>query len=43
MLSHFLLGFAEDVSGQNRISPKEFGTAMCAGVDKLYASLEYPV
>lgn len=43
MLSHFLLGFAEDVSGHDRISPREFGAAMGAGVDKLYNSLEDPV
>lgn len=43
MLSHFLLGFAEDVSGRVRISPAEFGDALAAGVEKLYASLEDPV
>jgi DAK2 domain fusion protein YloV len=43
MLSHFLLGFAESVSDRARISTEEFGRALRAGVDKLYASLEDPV
>lgn len=43
MLSHFLLGFAEDVKGLDRITPSQFGAAMGAGVDKLYGSLEDPV
>jgi DegV family protein with EDD domain len=43
MLSHFLLGFAEAVQERDRISTEEFGAALCAGVDKLYASLEDPV
>ena len=43
MLSHFLLGFAESVEERDRISTAEFGSALRAGVDKLYASLEDPV
>jgi DegV family protein with EDD domain len=43
MLSHFLLGFADSVVGRERISTVEFGDALRAGVEKLYASLERPV
>ena len=43
MLSHFLLGFAEQISDRERISPAEFGQAMSAGVERLYDSLEDPV
>lgn len=43
MLSHFLLGFAESVSDRHRISTDEFGDALGAGVDKLYAALDDPV
>lgn len=43
MLSHFLLGFAENVTDRDRISPAEFGVALRSGVDKLYASLEDPI
>jgi uncharacterized protein len=43
MLSHFLLGFAESVSDRERITTVEFGSALGAGVDKLYDALEDPV
>ncbi len=43
MLSHFLLGFAEHVADRSRISAREFGLAMSAGVETLYRSLENPV
>lgn len=43
MLSLFLLGFADSVVERERISTIEFGVALKAGVDKLYASLERPV
>jgi uncharacterized protein len=43
MLSHFLLGFAESVSDRERITTQEFGSALGAGVEKLYDSLEDPV
>lgn len=43
MLSHFLLGMAERLEGYDRISTQEFGTALEAGVDNLYAALERPV
>jgi DegV family protein with EDD domain len=43
MLSHFLLGFAESVGSRERIDASEFGTALVAGSEKLYAALERPV
>jgi len=43
MLSHFLLGFAESVADQSRISTRQFGTALAAGVDRLCNSIEEPV
>jgi hypothetical protein len=43
MLSHFLLGFAESVGPRARIDASEFGTALVAGSEKLYAALERPV
>lgn len=43
MLSHFLLGFAESVSDRERITTAEFGSALGAGVDKLYDALDDPV
>ena len=43
MLSHFLLGFAEHVADRARITTAEFSHALCAGVEKLHASLERPV
>ena len=43
MLSHFLLGFAESVASRDRISTAEFGVALTAGTEKLYAALERPV
>ncbi len=43
MLSHFLLGFAADTRGKDRISAAEFGVAMNAGADRLNNALERPV
>jgi DegV family protein with EDD domain len=43
MLSHFLLGFAERLRGQDRVSTEEFGMALGVGVDTLYQALEEPV
>ncbi len=43
MLSHFLLGFAEQSRGRARISAQEFGQALGAGVDHLQAAIERPV
>jgi DegV family protein with EDD domain len=43
MLSHFLLGFAESVGSRERIDASEFGAALVAGSEKLYAALERPV
>jgi DegV family protein with EDD domain len=43
MLSHFLLGFAENIASRVRISTAEFSMAMSAGVERLYTSLEDPV
>ncbi len=42
MLSHFLLGFAEQVGDRERISAEEFGGALGAGVQNLHAALEKP-
>ncbi len=42
MLSHFLLGFAERVDGQHRLSTREFGAALDAGVQNLHDALEDP-
>lgn len=43
MLSHFLLGFAEDLASRARVTTEEFGAAMVAGSAKLEAALERPV
>ncbi|MDH5590611.1 MAG: DegV family EDD domain-containing protein [Gemmatimonadota bacterium] len=43
MLSHFLLGFADDVRDSRRVDPKRFGRALMAGVENLHRSLERPV
>jgi DegV family protein with EDD domain len=43
MLSHFLLGFAEGLSSRARVGTIEFGVALSAGSDKLYAALERPI
>jgi hypothetical protein len=43
MLSHFLLGFAESLEGQDRVDSVGFGSAMTAGFEKLYDSIEDPV
>jgi len=43
MLSHFLLGMAEQLKGRDRITAGELGNALRAGVDHLYAALEKPV
>jgi len=43
MLSHFLLGFAEDVGDRARLTTEEFGQALASGVRTLYAALENPV
>jgi DegV family protein with EDD domain len=43
MLSHFLLGFAEKVQGQARITAEEFGQALRAGAERLHNALERPV
>ena len=43
MLSHFLLGFAENIEGRERITTGELGGALSSGVDILYESLENPV
>ena len=43
LLSHFLLGFARDLEGRDRIDARELGRAMEAGVENLYSSLERPV
>lgn len=43
MLSHFLLGFAEEVRDRARISTEEFGAALRNGVRNLHQALERPV
>ncbi len=43
MLSHFLLGLSSHLEGQERITTDEFGDALAAGVDHLYAAIERPV
>ncbi len=43
MLSHFLLGFAEDVGDRARITTIEFADALCAGVENLHRALQEPV
>lgn len=43
MLSHFLLGFSDSVQDRTRITTREFGAALGAGVERLYSSLENPV
>lgn len=43
MLSHFLLGFACAVEDRERIDADEFGRALTAGVENLYAAIEQPV
>lgn len=42
MLSHFLLGFAERIEGQTRITARQFVQAMEAGVQHLQNALEEP-
>ncbi|HIC54217.1 MAG TPA: DegV family EDD domain-containing protein [Gemmatimonadetes bacterium] len=43
ILSHFLLGFADDLSGLERIDTGRFATALNAGVVNLQEALETPV
>ena len=43
MLSHFLLGFADDLSGLERIDTGRFATALNAGAVNLQEALETPV
>ncbi len=43
MLSHFLLGFAKSLEGQDRIGATGFGGALEAGVQNLSDALEAPV
>lgn len=43
LLSHFLLGFAEHLRERSRIGTEEFGQALRAGSEHLYASIEEPV
>ena len=43
MLSHFLLGFARGLEGQDRIGASGFGGALEAGVENLSEALEAPV
>ncbi len=43
MLSHFLLGFADQIRGKVRLTAQEFGDALQAGADRLYKAIERPV
>jgi DegV family protein with EDD domain len=43
MLSHFLLGFAAQTRGMERVSAQEFAVALNAGADRLHNALERPV
>jgi DegV family protein with EDD domain len=43
MLSHFLLGMAEQLEGRDRVRTQEFGYALVAGVENLHAAIERPV
>ena len=43
MLSHFLLGFAGGLEHRQRVDAREFGIALSAGVENLYAAIEQPV
>lgn len=43
MLSHFLLGFADDLGDRERVTTDEFGAALGAGVSNLAAAIERPM
>jgi DegV family protein with EDD domain len=43
ILSHFLLGFSDQVHSKPRLSVVEFGVALDGAVDHVYRSLERPV
>jgi DAK2 domain fusion protein YloV len=43
ILSHFLLGFSEQVQGEQRLDPRSFAIAMEKAVAHVYRSLERPV
>ena len=43
ILSHFLLGFSDHLKGRDRLTGAQFGDALGAGVENLYAALERPV
>ncbi len=43
MLSHFLLGFAEETAGRARLNVQEFSAALRAGADRLQEAIERPV
>lgn len=43
MLSHFFLGFAEEVKEHARITTHDFTTALSAGVKNLYEAMDNPI
>jgi DegV family protein with EDD domain len=43
MLSHFLLGFADDLTGLDRVDTEKFSKALRAGADSLQEALDNPV
>ena len=43
ILSHFLLGFSDNVRSKEKLSTEEFSSALSGAVDHVYRSLEKPV
>ncbi len=43
MMSHFFLGFAEGLNGQDRATPRDLAGAMRRASDSLYQAVEQPV
>src|SRR5688500_4762631 len=43
ILSHFLLGFSDNVRTKSKLTTREFTTALGGAVDHVYRSLEKPV
>jgi hypothetical protein len=43
ILSHFLLGFADEIGGREEVRSRDFARALRSGVDHVYDALETPV
>jgi DegV family protein with EDD domain len=43
MMSHFFLGFAEGLDGQDRAMPRDLAVAMLRASDSLYQAVEQPI